>query len=155
VVDDADTTSIPTCGILLETSMLVRYELLCALAPWIGNLAINHVAPFACFNSLPAPPWGTDSEDSSSLAGGLSSAEEKRMLVHSAPSCPSLLDLERSDRSDGISESLFSAKSIMYGWTISCLQQPNGIGHAIEHDLAMSDAFQRRVTPEQSGIPDL
>lgn len=133
--DDTDNASIPICGILVETSMLVRYELLCALTPWVGELSTHQAARFASFDALPAPPWGAGA------AGETNSVTPPPSpTIRAAPSCPSLSAIERSNGTDEVSDGLFKSESIMYGWTISCLQQPNGLSHAVEHDLALSCA---------------
>lgn len=134
----------PDFGILNETSMLVRHELICALAPWVGDLSVNDAACFAYFDSLPSPPWDVDSLGTSS-----ESSTSQPTLARSAfsSSCPAISAMEGTKgrcRSEDLgSPSPFASESIMYAWTINCLQQPNAVSRAVQHDLA-----PRHIAPE-------
>jgi len=137
--------TVPDCGILNESSMLVRHELISAFAPWVHDLTANHATSFAYFDSLPSPPWDADS-----LAVPVPLPSP---VLRSTPSCPSISHLNSmvSVGSDAFgmpeveSPDPFTSESIMYEWTVNCLQQPNAISHAVHHDLSPLSSLESPI----------
>ena len=70
----SDATNVPHCSLLNEASMLVRYELVCALSPWLGHLACDRV-------NMPPPASDMESHGSDEVDDVVS--------VCSTPSGPS------------------------------------------------------------------
>merc|ERR1719162_2726015 len=79
----------PDCGILNETSMLVRHELFCALAPWVDDLSASHAECFAYFDSLPLAPWDAQSLATPEVSQpSAPSLKKSAGMFRSMPSCP-------------------------------------------------------------------
>jgi len=127
---------VPDCGILNETSMFVRYELVCVLVHWLGDDLTEVPTPrFVAFDSLPRAPWAESAPLGSTMAeshGG--GAVRGGAPVRRSASCFNFADAVAEAEASVVA----TPQPIVYDWTIDCLQHPNALCHAMDHDAAFS-----------------